>query len=283
MIVAQDNTALAAYRAAHPGGSVFVPTMGALHEGHAELIRRAASIARERGLAAGCSVSIFVNPTQFDDKKDFDRYPQTLDADLAICKAAGAACVYAPRVQDIYPTDAPIPVPALPRVATSPQLEDAFRPGHFAGVCQVVARLFDLVRPAIAVFGEKDWQQLQVIRAMCPSNPEIIGVETVREEDGLAMSSRNRFLSTSERKLGLRISRALFEGRKARTIEEGERIMRWTLARSGISPDYAVIREASSLEPRTTYVKAETYRALITARVGSVRLLDNAPWSPLAE
>ena len=283
MIVAQDNTALAAYRAAHPGGSVFVPTMGALHEGHAELIRRAASIARERGLAAGCSVSIFVNPTQFDDKKDFDRYPQTLEADLAICKAAGAACVYAPRVQDIYPTDAPIPVPALPRVATSPQLEDAFRPGHFAGVCQVVARLFDLVRPAIAVFGEKDWQQLQVIRAMCPSNPEIIGVETVREEDGLAMSSRNRFLSTAERKLGLRISRALFEGRKARTIEEGERIMRWTLARSGISPDYAVIREASSLEPRTTYVKAETYRALITARVGSVRLLDNAPWSPLAE
>lgn len=283
MIVAQDNTALAAYRAAHPGGSVFVPTMGALHEGHAELIRRAASIARERGLAAGCSVSIFVNPTQFDDKKDFDRYPQTLEADLAICKAAGAACVYAPRVQDIYPTDAPIPVPALPRVATSPQLEDAFRPGHFAGVCQVVARLFDLVRPAIAVFGEKDWQQLQVIRAMCPSNPEIIGVETVREEDGLAMSSRNRFLSTAERKLGLRISRALFEGRKARTIEEGERIMRWTLARSGISPDYAVIREASSLERRTTYVKTEIYRALITARVGSVRLLDNAPWSPLAE
>lgn len=283
MIVAQDNTALAAFRAAHPRGSVFVPTMGALHEGHAELIRRAAAIARERGLAAGCSVSIFVNPTQFDDKKDFDRYPQTLAADLALCEAAGAACVYAPRVQDIYPPEAPIPVPALPRVATCPQLEDAFRPGHFAGVCQVVARLFDLVRPAVAVFGEKDWQQLQVIRAMCPSTPEIIGVETVREEDGLAMSSRNRFLSAAERKLGLRISRALFEGRKARTIEEGERIMRWTLARSGISPDYAVIREASSLEPRATYVKTETYRALITARVGSVRLLDNAPWSPLAE
>jgi pantoate--beta-alanine ligase len=166
VIVAQDNTALAAFRAAHPRGSGFVPTMGALHEGHAELIRRAATIARERGLAAGCSVSIFVNPTQFDDKKDFDRYPQTLAADLALCEAAGAACVYAPRVLDIYPPDAPIPVPALPGVATSPQLEDAFRPGHFAGVCQVVARLFDLVRPAIAVFGEKDWQQLQVVGPM---------------------------------------------------------------------------------------------------------------------
>src|SRR5262249_31237017 len=111
-------------------------------------------------------VSIFVNPTQFGPKEDFSRYPRTLEADLAGCRDAGADVVFVPASQEVYPPGEPVPTPPLPTVATSPRLEDALRPGHFAGVCQVVARLFDLVRPSCAVFGEKDWQQLQVIMAM---------------------------------------------------------------------------------------------------------------------
>ncbi|MFZ4574604.1 MAG: 4-phosphopantoate--beta-alanine ligase [Phycisphaerales bacterium] len=293
MIVATSNAALDEYVSSFPRGCAFVPTMGALHEGHGTLVRLGAGLARDRGLTAGCIVSIFVNPTQFDDKSDFERYPQTLDADLARCREAGAACVYAPAVQDIYPPGGIAPLPQLPQVATRPQLEDAFRPGHFAGVCQVVARLFELTQPAVAVFGEKDWQQLQVVRAMVAmmgtksrgtnAPLDIIGVPTVREDDGLAMSSRNRFLSTAERKTALIISRALHEGRKGRTSHEAQTVMKWTLAKAGVMPDYAVVREAETLEYHKNVIPGTTYRALITARVGPVRLLDNAPWSPCAE
>lgn len=285
MIVARTNAELNAFLESRGAGGIFVPTMGALHAGHAHLVRSAAHLAASRG-APGCIVSIFVNPTQFNDPADFARYPKTLEADCAMCEQAGAACVYAPGVEDVYPSGAALPMPPVPEVAKQPRLEDAFRPGHFEGVCQVVSRLFDLVRPSASLFGEKDWQQLQVVRAMVRLQEraiEIIGIPTVREEDGLAMSSRNRFLGKKERQVAVGVSRALHEGRKGRTVKEGETVMRWTLARYGIAPDYCVIREAHTLMPVDHASSHHHCRALIAAPVGSVRLLDNGPWSPCAE
>lgn len=262
-----------------PGGRLctFVPTMGALHQGHASLIKQAGEIAREQTLTDGCVVSIFVNPTQFNENSDFERYPRTLEADLSLCESAGASIVYAPRVTDVYPPDQSIEVPPVPAVATQPKLEDAHRPGHFAGVCQVVKRLFDIVHPQVAVFGEKDWQQLQVIRAMTQQLRypiEVIGAPTIRESGGLAMSSRNRFLTPQDRERALAISEALCESWNATTPADAEAVMRRVLASRGIEPEYAVVRDASSLERASDGPK----RALIAARVGSVRLIDNVEW-----
>jgi pantoate--beta-alanine ligase len=275
-----SNSALSAWHFA-AGPCTFVPTMGALHEGHASLIRQGSKLAKDRGFSGGCVVSIFVNPTQFNDPKDLDRYPRTLEADLAICKASGASAVYAPGVDDIYPPASPIPTPALPQVATTPGLEDAHRPGHFAGVIQVVHRLFSLVRPTAAIFGEKDWQQLQVIRAMTlrdlPSI-EIIPGETIRESDGLAMSSRNRFLSAQDRERGLSLSRALRAASLERTPDAAESAMRQILTSGGVEIEYAVVREAHSLLRTASNPSTTPWRALIAARVGPVRLIDNMPW-----
>lgn len=251
--------------------------MGALHEGHAQLIRAGVAIARDRGLPGGCVVSIFVNPTQFNEAADYQRYPRTLAADEDICRRAGASVVYAPSADDVYPPGATVETPPLPPVATSPGLEDAARPGHFAGVCQVVLRLFRLVRPAVAVFGEKDWQQLQVVRAMTEQKQlpiEIHGLTTVREPDGLAMSSRNRFLSADDRRRGLTLSRALTAAGGVRDPRKAEMVMHQMLADEQITPDYAVVRDAATLGP----VGRGPARALIAARVGSVRLIDNMAW-----
>lgn len=251
--------------------------MGALHEGHASLVRLAAQIARERGLTDGCVVSIFVNPTQFNEKADFERYPRTLEADVDLCEAAGASIVYAPKVTDVYPADEAVTTPPVPAVATQPGLEDAYRPGHFAGVCQVVKRLFDIVRPQVAVFGEKDWQQLQVIRAMTQQLRypiEVVGAATIRETGGLAMSSRNRFLSPQDRQRALAISEALCESWNAPSPADAETVMRRVLAGHGIDAEYAVVRDAATLERATEGAK----RALIAARIGTVRLIDNVEW-----
>jgi pantoate--beta-alanine ligase len=257
----------------------FVPTMGALHEGHASLVRQAAQVAKERSLSDGCVVSVFVNPTQFNDRADFDRYPRTLEADLALCEASGASIVYAPQPRDVYPDGESVAAPTVPAVATEPRLEDAYRPGHFAGVCQVVKRLFDIVRPQVAIFGEKDWQQFQVIRAMTQQlrySIEVLSGVTVRERGGLAMSSRNRFLSDSERAQAVGISEALCQAWSERTPAEAEAAMRRVLAEHQITPEYAVVRDAASL----TAPAGGAMRALIAARVGAVRLIDNVPWRP---
>jgi len=266
-----------------PGGpgAVLVPTMGALHEGHAALIRAAAALASQDGLAAGCTVSIFVNPTQFNQRSDFDRYPRTLDADLAICRDAGAAAVFAPDPQAMYPPPPapPIPVPELPRVATQPALEDAFRPGHFAGVCQVVMRLFRLLQPSAAIFGEKDWQQLQVVRAMAvrANLPiRIVPFPTVRAPDGMALSSRNRFLSPEEARAGLGISRALSSAAAVRDPVKAENLMHGVLRAAGLRTEYAVVRDATTLERLSS--STHEGRAIIAAWAGSTRLIDNAPW-----
>jgi pantoate--beta-alanine ligase len=257
-------------------GCLFVPTMGALHEGHLSLIR--AAVGARGDVRTPIVVSVFVNPTQFNDPKDLVRYPRTLEADVAGCERAGADVVFAPAVEVMYPPGETVVVPRLPAVATEPGLEDRLRPGHFAGVCQVVKRLFDLVRPSAAFFGEKDWQQLRVISAMVEQEGlgvDIVGVRTVRESDGLAMSSRNVFLKADERMEARALSEALCGAAGIRTVREAEDAMVRVLVERGLQTEYAVVRDAATL---MDYRAGRPGRALIAARLGAVRLIDNAPW-----
>jgi len=252
--------------------------MGALHEGHASLIRAAAA----SGLPA--VATIFVNPTQFGPREDFTRYPRTLEADLSLAQAAGAAAVFVPPAEAIYPSGleaarAEAAAWPLPPAATQPRLEDAARPGHFGGVCQVVARLLDLCLPAEAHFGEKDFQQLRVITQMVEGGAErwgslrIVPGRTVRERDGLAMSSRNRYLAPDRRDTALGVYRALQMAMSAQRPATAEALMRETLEQHGFEVDYAVVRDARTLLPVSGL---ETpCRALIAARLPEVRLIDN--------
>ncbi|MEU9794189.1 pantoate--beta-alanine ligase [Streptomyces sparsogenes] len=200
-------------RFAGPGRRAVVMTMGALHEGHASLIRAARARVGAEGLV---TVTVFVNPLQFGAGEDLDRYPRTLDADLEVAAAAGADIVFAPPVEEVYAGGEP-----RVRMAAGPmgeRYEGASRPGHFDGMLTVVAKLLHLTRPDLAFFGEKDAQQLALIRRMVLDLDfpvEIVGVPTVREDDGLALSSRNRYLSARERSTALALSRALSEGREA--------------------------------------------------------------------
>lgn len=282
MYVAHNQSELALHRG-RTGPLVLVPTMGALHAGHASLIEQAADLARLRGWSGGAVATIFVNPTQFNNPADLSRYPRTLEADLEHCRAAGAAAVFVPEPQTVYPPGEVIPVPALPDVATRPRLEDWYRPGHFAGVAQVVRRLFELTAPAAAIFGEKDWQQLRVIAAMTARDQphiEIIPGPTIREPDGLAMSSRNVFLAPTDRLRALSISAALRAAAAERDPADAERAMLAPLAAAGIEPEYAVVRDRDSLEPFAAGRAAGpgSGRALIAGMVGGVRLIDNAAW-----
>lgn len=261
----------------HVGGA-FVPTMGALHEGHLHLVRRAAELGGEAGRPV--VVSIFVNPTQFGPGEDFEQYPRQRERDIELARDAGATVIFAPDVETVYPPGEAVDPPALPPVATEPGLEDAHRPGHFSGVCQVVARLFDLVRPGWAVFGEKDYQQLLVIRSMVERERprwgelEIVGERTVRESDGLAMSSRNAYLSAEQRERALGLSRALQTAHAAQHPETAEQLMAETLAAHDLEVEYAVVRHAETL--RAVSSLAAPARAMIAAKVDEVRLIDNA-------
>lgn len=301
------------------GACVLVPTMGALHAGHAALVSHAAQLAAGLPGVPPVVVTIFVNPTQFNDPRDLARYPRTIEADVRLCQeamndalggltdrsaanAAGAGgggggaasrpelLVFAPMNEEVYPPGETIGVPELPPVATQPGLEDARRPGHFAGVCQVVSRLFDLTNPSRAIFGEKDWQQLQVIKAMAAAQRrpiEIVPYPTIREEGatrGLAMSSRNVFLSHEERMRACVISSALCEASSERTPEDAEQLMEMMISRAGLEVEYAVVRDAETLMPigpsAARSGKAGACRALVAARLSGVRLIDNAPWTP---
>jgi pantoate--beta-alanine ligase len=277
MELVRTNADLEAWRA-RSRGHVFVPTMGALHEGHLSLIRQGVALSRRRALEGGCVVSIFVNPTQFNESDDFASYPRDLDRDVAMCAGAGAACVYAPGVDQVYPPGREVRTPALPPVAREPGLEDALRPGHFAGVCRVLVRLFELVGPAIAIFGEKDWQQLQVARALVRQESigvEIVGGRVVRDSDGLALSSRHVRLAAAQRETALALPASLAAGAAAASPRDAEVAMRRVLDAAGVPVEYAVVRDAASL---AVPVGPGPYRALVAGRIGRVHLLDNAPW-----
>jgi pantoate--beta-alanine ligase len=254
----------------------FVPTMGALHDGHLSLMGRARA---EVGPEGAVVASIFVNPTQFGPGEDLERYPRTLETDLEACASAGVDVVFTPSVDEVYPGGVEA---AAEGVAVEPGplagvLEGASRPGHFQGVLTVVAKLFGLVRPDVAVFGEKDYQQLALIRRMVADlclGVEVVGAETVREPDGLAMSSRNRYLDTDQRLEAVVLSRALFAARDAakRGTLGALNTARAELRRShGVDLDYLEIT-APDLGPAPGSGPA---RMLIAARVGSTRLIDN--------
>jgi pantoate--beta-alanine ligase len=253
-----------------------VPTMGALHAGHAALIRRAREEAGDTGQVA---VSLFVNPLQFAPGEDLDRYPRTLEADLELCTAEGADVVFAPSVDEVYPGG-----PGAGRVTVDPGplgtvLEGEFRPGHFRGVLTVVAKLLGLVRPDVAVFGEKDYQQLVLVRRMVTDlclGVRIVGAGTVREADGLALSSRNRFLDRTQREEAAVLSRALRAGQRdaGRGLESALGAARAELRRvHAVDLDYLTVTDPD-LGPAPARGDA---RMLIAARMGSTRLIDNVP------
>lgn len=264
--VVRTRAELAAARAAAPGSVAVVMTMGALHEGHATLLREA------RKHADFLLATIFVNPLQFGPNEDLARYPRTFDADLAVCEREGVDLVFAPAPEVMYPH-------GLPEVTVHPGplgdvLEGAVRPGHFAGVLTVVNKLLQLTRPEAAFFGEKDYQQLTLIRAMARDlelDVEIVGVPTVREPDGLALSSRNRYLSEAEHEAALALSRALRAGAARRTPDEVLAAARAELA--GLDVDYLALRGADLGEEPT----AGPARLLVAARLGTTRLIDNLP------
>jgi pantoate--beta-alanine ligase len=255
----------------------FVPTMGALHEGHLRLVERT------REFADRVVVSIFVNPTQFGPSEDFNRYPRTLEEDTRRCEAAGVDLLFVPEPREIYPNGADstfVEVPGLSSV-----LEGAIRPGHFRGVATVVLKLFEIVQPDVAVFGQKDFQQQLLIRRMVEDlrlAVEIRTIPTVREPDGLAMSSRNRYLDADQRQAAAVLFRALERAREAVVGGETDadrirQILRSTVeSQQGVELEYAEVADAGSLEPLRSILADGRGVALLAARVGTTRLIDNA-------
>jgi pantoate--beta-alanine ligase len=273
MKVVTTRAELASARAGMPGRVAVVMTMGALHAGHASLLRAARS--------GGDSVlmTLFVNPLQFGPSEDFDRYPRTLEADLKTADAEGVDVVFAPGREEMYPGGEP-----QVRVDPGPLgevLEGASRPGFFHGVLTVVLKLLQLTRPDFAYFGEKDYQQVTLVRRMCRDLDlpvEIVGVPTVREPDGLALSSRNSYLSADERRSALALSQALTAAAAAAVAGQG--------ASAALAAARAIL--AGTPDARLDYVEVTDpalgtppaygpARMLIAARVGSTRLIDNAP------
>lgn len=256
-----------------------VPTMGALHAGHASLVKRSVN---ENDVTV---VSVFVNPTQFNDKNDLIKYPRTLDADCALLNGCGADFVFAPSVEEIYP------VPDTRQFSYAPLdtvMEGAFRPGHFNGVCQIVSKLFDAVTPDCAYFGEKDFQQLAIIREMVRQlkyNLEIVGCAIVREEDGLALSSRNARLSAQERENALNISQTLFKSRTfatSHTVSETQKMVEDAIATApGLRLEYFEIVDGDTLQKINDWEDTSYAVGCITAFCGEVRLIDNIKYKEL--
>jgi pantoate--beta-alanine ligase len=255
-----------------------VPTMGALHAGHIELIRHA----RRAPGAVVTAVSIFVNPLQFGAGEDLDSYPRTMETDLEVCRREGVELVFAPGVDAMYAGSTGIAVQPGPLGA---ELEGASRPGHFAGVLTVVAKLFGIARPQLAYFGEKDYQQQVLVRRMARElnlGVDVVAVPTVREPDGLALSSRNVYLSADERERALALSATLAAGRHAAS-DGADAVLeaaRATLAAApGVDVDYLALRDPE-LGPAPERGPA---RLLVAARVGTTRLIDNCPLTLVAE
>lgn len=250
-----------------------VPTMGALHAGHLSLFHLA------KRQAPAVAVSIFVNPTQFGPREDYTKYPRPVEDDLKKCEAAGVDWVFLPEAEEMYPPGSAETVVDLPQLSSV--LEGKHRPGHFRGVCQVVAKLFNILSPTVAVFGQKDYQQLRIITAMAEALNwpiRIVPGPTVREHDGLAMSSRNQYLSDADRQKALSISRALFlaKGEFTQGVRQTNRLvtsMQRALLEQHLSIDYIAAVDPLTLKP-VDVVNGPTVLA-VAARVGTTRLLDN--------
>lgn len=278
MRVVETVEELRAVRDTLPGPVGLVPTMGYLHEGHLSLIRRA------RADCGGIVVSIFVNPTQFGPHEDFTRYPRDVPRDLRLCEEAGVDVVFMPDVQEMYP-------PGSSTFVEVERLQDrwegASRPGHFRGVVTVVTKLFRMARPDRAYFGEKDYQQLQIVRRLVRDlvlDLEIVGCPTVREPDGLALSSRNVYLGSEDRQRALALSHALRAAQERLTAGDQDAaalvaaMQDVVSSTPGVELDYAAVVDPSTLVP--VEVVQEPARALIAARIASVHLIDNAPLLP---
>ena len=256
-----------------------VPTMGALHVGHASLVKRSVS---ENGVTV---VSVFVNPTQFNDKNDLAKYPRTLDADCRLLEDCGAAFAFAPSVEEMYPQ------PDTREFSYAPLdtvMEGAFRPGHFNGVCQIVSKLFDAVQPDRAYFGEKDFQQLAIIREMVRQMDyklEIVGCPIVREEDGLALSSRNKRLSAQERENALNISQTLFKSRTfaaSHTVSETQKMVEEAIEDApGLRLEYFEIVDGNTLQKVSSWEDSLYVVGCITVFCGEVRLIDNIKYKEI--
>lgn len=275
------RSAVAALRG--DGPLALVPTMGALHDGHLTLVREAKS------KAARVAVSIFVNPLQFGANEDLDAYPRQLERDCALLEAEGVDLVWAPSVAEVYPQGFATNISVT---GVSEGLCGAARPGHFDGVATVVCKLFHQVLPDLALFGEKDWQQLAVIRRMArdldltqPSADAILGIATVREADGLARSSRNAYLTPQERAQAASLPAAMRAAVAAieSDVDQGQALAELSRALLGagfVSVDYAELRDADSLallDARSD----KPMRLLVAARIGKTRLIDNMPVAPL--
>jgi pantoate--beta-alanine ligase len=275
-------------RAAAPAAPIFVPTMGNLHDGHLALIRQARQLAGDSG--APVVASIFVNRLQFGPNEDFDTYPRTLERDAELLKGAGCDILFAPSEAELYPQPQGYKVMPPPELADI--LEGAFRPGFFTGVCTVVHKLFNIIGPQAAVFGKKDYQQLMVIRNMVTQMGlpiAIHGGETLRADDGLALSSRNGYLSAAERAQAVQLSRALRAvqaqvnaGRQTGGLDEAalvalEEAAQAELDHNGWQTDYVLVRRQRDLHvPTATELQAAEPLVVLTAsRLGRTRLIDN--------
>ena len=253
----------------------FVPTMGALHAGHASLVQRAVG---DNDISV---VSIFLNPTQFNDKSDLEHYPQTFEADCKLLESVGATYVFAPSVEEMYPT-ADTRVFDFPPVTTV--MEGEKRPGHFNGVCQVVSRLFDIVQPDRAYFGEKDWQQIAVVKRLVQfmgSNIDIIECPIVRETSGLAMSSRNERLTADERKLAANIYKTLKESLEMAKTHALEDTRQWVIKEinkhEGLDVEYFAIVDGQTLTDIGNWEDSDEVVGCITVYCGKtpIRLIDH--------
>ena len=250
-----------------------VPTMGALHEGHLSLVKRCVE---ENDV---CIVDAFVNPTQFNNKTDYDKYPRTVDADAKLLESAGATIAWFPTESDIYP-EPDTRVFNLGPLAEV--MEGPARPGHFNGVAQVLTRLFDIVKPDRAYFGEKDFQQLAIVRELVKNYHipvQIVGCPIVREADGLALSSRNMRLSADERQHALRISKTLFESVKKMGSMTVAVVQKWVCDEINSEPclevEYFEIADSLSLQPVSNWNDSDNIVGCITVYCGEVRLIDN--------
>ena len=279
-VLARTRLGMTAARKLLGSPIVLVPTMGALHDGHIALLRRAAALSQPNGSAV---VSVFVNPLQFGAGEDLDRYPRDLDADMAICEREGVALVFAPGDAQVYPREQLITVDPGPMGQV---LEGASRPGFFTGVLTVVLKLFQLVGPQAAVFGEKDAQQLALIRRMTEDlclGVRIVSVPTVRDPDGLAVSSRNAYLAAPERATALALSRALRAGRQAgasgpdAVLAAAQPVLdEAAKADPPLVLDYLALVEPDTFTPVKPGFAGDGL-LLAAARVGKTRLIDNTP------